>query len=93
MALDAAVENLAGYRRPWQQQEEVVPPYAPPQDYAGNGRRKSMRAWTAEDMLLAAGSRACGRSGVPKARHPLCLQSAYAAVTGGEAAYSTCHDK
>ena len=73
-----------------------LPPYAPPLESASSGRK--MRAWTPEDVRLAAGSRAGSGGGGdgsdgPVARHPLELQSAYRAVTGGEATYSTAHDK
>lgn len=71
----------------------IVPPYAPPAvgpEWRSSSGRRSMRPWSAEDVLLAAGS---SHGGTSIARHPLQLESAYRAVTGSEAAYSTCHDK
>ena len=55
----------------------------------GGSTSKSLRPWSADDLLLAAGSASDGHV----ARHALKVESAYLAVTGGEAAYTTCHDK
>ncbi|KAL4425811.1 hypothetical protein ABPG75_009827 [Micractinium tetrahymenae] len=98
MALDAAVETLASSSTSHQQQPWPVPQYAPPEPYPtgrSNGSRRSLRPWSAEDVRLAAGSSgsSSSSSGPPMARHPLQLESTYRAVTGREAAYSTCHDK
>lgn len=77
----------------------MVPPYAPPDEataHALNGRSggKPMRAWTAEDLRLAAGSSLVRNgSGSLVARHPLQLASAYSSLTGSEGSWSTAHDK
>jgi len=107
LAVDAAVgamiENssngssngqLLQQAQQFQQQQHVAPPYAPPQqhDRPGSSGRKSQRAWSVDDVRLAAGNRAAS-SGMPVAQHPLRVESAYRAVTGSEAAYTTCHDK
>ena len=98
----AAVASLTGHSSGLREQQQPVPPYAPPEPaYSGTGRgsssRKSMRAWGAEDTHFAAGSGASssgnGGGSALVARHPLHVESAYGAVTGTEAAYSTCHDK
>eukprot|EP00887_Chlorella_sp_A99_P001011 scaffold5.g1011.t1 len=62
------------------------------------------RAWSSDDLLLAQGPSSSGRSGdsTPSssrggsgmvAAHPLQVCSAYAAVTGSEPPFTTCHDK
>ena len=96
----AAVASLTGDssgQREQLEQQQPVPPYTQPEPaYSGTGRgssnRKSLRAWGAEDTHFAAGS-GNGGGGDLVARHPLHIESAYGAVTGTEAAYSTCHDK
>ncbi len=93
--VDAAV---AAMQHP-QAAPTVVPPYAPPDEattHAFNGRSgsKPMRAWTAEDLRLAAGSSLMrDGSGSLVARHPLQLASAYSSLTGSESSWSTAHDK
>ena len=87
LAVGAAVAALAF------SPQAVVPPYAPSPLPRSGGKGKSPRGWTADDVRLAAGSSALVHGGEPVARHPLHLDSAYAALTGSEAAYSTCHDK
>ena len=93
--VDAAV---AAMQHP-QAAPTVVPPYAPPDEataHALNGRSggKPMRAWTAEDLRLAAGSSLVRNgSGSLLARHPLQLASAYSSLTGSEGSWSTAHDK
>lgn len=49
---------------------------------------RALRPWGAEDLRTAAGS-----SDARIACHPLRIDSAYRAVTGREAPYTTCHDK
>ena len=96
LGMDAAVASLT--EPEWgQSPPRVMPPYAPPAtDPAagyGRGRGKPPRPWTPGDAQLAGGSSLEANGGSLVARHPLRLLSAYSALTGSEAAYSTCHDK